>query len=45
MPEVWAGNLGGLFDVAVSPECEETGWIHLTYALRESGKGRLLWPV
>jgi len=39
VPEVWAANQGGLLDVAVAPDYGETGWIYLTYALREDGKG------
>lgn len=39
VPEVWAENQGGLLDVAVAPNYEETGWIYLTYSAREDGKG------
>lgn len=39
VPEVWAENQGGLLDVAVAPDYEETGWIYLSYAIREEGKG------
>lgn len=39
VPEVWAENQGGLLDVAVAPDYEERGWIYLTYAVREEGKG------
>ncbi|MFP4161825.1 MAG: PQQ-dependent sugar dehydrogenase [Ectothiorhodospira sp.] len=39
MPQVWAENQGGLLDVAVAPDYGETGWIYLTYTLREDGKG------
>lgn len=39
VPEVWAENQGGLLDVAVPPDYDETGWIYLTYSVREEGKG------
>lgn len=39
VPDVWAENQGGLLDVAVAPNYEETGWIYLTYSVREDGKG------
>lgn len=39
MPQVWAENQGGLLDVAVAPDYAKTGWIYLTYTLREDGKG------
>jgi glucose/arabinose dehydrogenase len=39
VPDVWARNQGGLLDVAVSPDYEDTGWIYFTYALQEGGKG------
>ncbi|WP_218149054.1 PQQ-dependent sugar dehydrogenase [Ectothiorhodospira mobilis] len=39
VPQVWAENQGGLLDVAVAPDYAKTGWIYLTYTLREDGKG------
>jgi len=39
VPEVWAANQAGLLDVAVAPDYRETGWVYLTYAVREGGKG------
>ncbi len=39
VPEVWAENQGGLLDVAVAPDYQESGWIYLTYSIREDGKG------
>lgn len=39
VPEVWAENQGGLLDVAVAPDYDDSGWIYLTYALQEDGKG------
>jgi len=39
VPEVWADNQGGLLDVRVSPDYEATGWIYLTYAVREGETG------
>jgi len=39
VPEVWARNQGGLLDVAVAPDYEQSGWIYLTYSIREDGKG------
>ena len=39
VPDVWAENQGGLLDVAVSPDYGESGWIYLTHAIREEGKG------
>ena len=32
VPEVWAQNQGGLLDVAVAPNYEDTGWIYFTYS-------------
>ena len=39
MPEVWAQNQGGLLDVRVPPNYEETGWIYFTYSMKEGSKG------
>jgi len=39
VPEVWAENQGGLLDVRVAPNYEETGWIYLTYSKQEDGVG------
>lgn len=37
VPEVRAHNQGGLLDVSVHPDYEETGWIYLTYSKPEEG--------
>ena len=39
VPEVWAENQGGLLDVRVAPDYEETGWIYFSYSLKEGDKG------
>jgi glucose/arabinose dehydrogenase len=39
VPEVWAQNQGGLLDVRVAPNYEETGWIYFSYSVKEAGKG------
>jgi len=40
VPEVWAQNQGGLLDVRVAPDYEESGWIYFTYsALEEDSTG------
>ncbi len=39
VPEVWAENQGGMLDVRVSPNYEETGWIYFSYSVKENGKG------
>jgi glucose/arabinose dehydrogenase len=35
VPDVWAENQGGLLDVAVAPDYEESGWIYFTYSVLE----------
>ena len=35
VPDVWAENQGGLLDVAVAPDYEESGWIYFTYSMLE----------
>ncbi|MFB6248351.1 MAG: PQQ-dependent sugar dehydrogenase [Salinibacter sp.] len=40
VPEVWAQNQGGLLDVAVAPNYEDTGWIYVTHsAVRADSMG------
>ena len=39
VPEVWAQNQGGLLDVRVAPNYEETGWIYFSYSKKEGDKG------
>jgi glucose/arabinose dehydrogenase len=39
VPDVWAQNQGGLLDVRVAPDYEESGWIYFTYSKREDGQG------
>jgi glucose/arabinose dehydrogenase len=40
VPEVWAQNQGGLLDVAVAPNYEDTGWIYVTHSsLRPDSTG------
>ncbi|MFO8100298.1 MAG: PQQ-dependent sugar dehydrogenase [Salinibacter sp.] len=38
VPEVWAENQGGMLDLRVAPDYEETGWIYFTYSMREDGE-------
>lgn len=35
VPEVWANGQGGLLDVRVHPDYEETGWIYISYSSPE----------
>ncbi len=39
MPEVWAQNQGGLLDVRVGPNYEESGWIYFSYSASGEGGG------
>jgi len=39
VPEVWNANQGGLLDVRVAPDYEETGWIYFTYSKQEGDTG------
>ena len=39
VPEVWAQNQGGMLDVWVPPNYEETGWIYFSYSKKEGEKG------
>lgn len=40
VPEVWAQNQGGLLDVRVAPNYENSGWIYFTYSsLRADSTG------
>lgn len=39
VPEVWAENQGGMLDVRVAPNYEESGWIYFTYSMRDDGEG------
>jgi len=39
VPDVWAQNQGGMLDVRVAPNYEETGWIYFTYSMKEGDKG------
>lgn len=39
VPEVWAKNQGGLLDVKVDPDYEESGWIWFTWSKREGDIG------
>jgi len=39
VPEVWAANQGGMLDVRVAPNYEETGWIYFSYSLRKGDTG------
>jgi glucose/arabinose dehydrogenase len=38
-PDVWAQNQGGLLDVRVAPNYEESGWIYFTYSMKEGDTG------
>jgi len=43
MPDIWVGGQGGLLDIAVPPNYDETGWIYVTYsAPGDGGKGTVL---
>ena len=39
VPEVWAENQGGMLDVRVAPNYEESGWIYMSYSLKEGDTG------
>jgi len=39
VPDVWAENQGGLLDVAVAPDYEDSGWIYFTYSKKEGETG------
>jgi Glucose/sorbosone dehydrogenases len=39
VPEVWAQNQGGMLDVRVPPNYEETGWIYFSYSVKDGDKG------
>jgi glucose/arabinose dehydrogenase len=39
VPEVWAQNQGGMLDVRVAPNYEESGWIYMSYSMREGDTG------
>lgn len=39
VPDVWAQNQGGMLDLRVAPDYEDTGWIYFSYSMREDGKG------
>jgi glucose/arabinose dehydrogenase len=39
VPEAWAQNQGGMLDVRVAPNYEETGWIYLTYSEKDGDTG------
>ncbi|MCS4121782.1 PQQ-dependent sugar dehydrogenase [Salinibacter ruber] len=39
VPEVWAKNQGGLLDVRVAPNYEESGWIYFTHSLKDGDTG------
>jgi len=39
VPEVWAQNQGGLLDVRVAPNHEETGWIYFSYSMKDGSTG------
>jgi glucose/arabinose dehydrogenase len=39
VPRVWAENQGGLLDVRVAPDYEESGWIWFTWSHREGDVG------
>ncbi|GAA5522605.1 PQQ-dependent sugar dehydrogenase [Aliifodinibius salicampi] len=38
VPEVWANSQGGLLDIELHPNYEETGWVYITYSSVE-GEG------
>ena len=39
VPDVWAENQGGLLDVAVAPNYEDTGWIYFTHSQKDGRTG------
>ena len=39
VPAVWAENQGGMLDVRVAPDYEESGWIYFSYSLKEGDTG------
>ncbi len=39
VPEVWAQNQGGMLDIRVAPNYEESGWIYMSYSLKEGDTG------
>ncbi len=39
VPEVWAQNQGGMLDVRVAPNYEESGWIYFSYSKKEGDTG------
>ncbi|WP_103019631.1 PQQ-dependent sugar dehydrogenase [Salinibacter altiplanensis] len=39
VPAVWAQNQGGLLDVRVAPDYEESGWIYFTHSKQEGNTG------
>jgi len=39
VPEVWAQNQGGMLDVRAAPDYEESGWIYMSYSMREGDTG------
>ena len=39
VPEVWAENQGGMLDVRVAPNYEESGWIYMSYSLKAGDTG------
>jgi len=39
VPEVWAENQGGLLDVRVAPDYQDSGWIYFAYSKKEGDVG------
>ncbi len=39
VPDGWAQNQGGMLDVRVASNYEETGWIYFSYSKKEGDKG------
>ena len=39
VPEVWAKNQGGMLDVRVAPDYEDSGWIYMSYSVKEGDVG------
>jgi aldose sugar dehydrogenase len=42
VPEVYASNQGGLFDVSLHPEFSENQWVYITYADGDGDENRLV---
>ena len=39
VPEVWAKNQGGMLDIRVAPDYEDSGWIYMSYSVKDGDVG------